>query len=456
MAENHEKAPKLFGTNGIRGVPNVDLTTEFSQGIGFSAGTFFSTERVAIARDTRQTGDMILSAVESGLMACGKNVIHLGILPTPALQYYCKLSRIYGVMITASHNPPQFNGIKCIDKDGTELGSGDEAIIEKIFADKGFKKMDWSKCGRIVNDNSAPDTYIHGILSHTDTGAISAADLRVAFDAGNGASFSTTPMLLSVLGLRTVTLNCNPDGKFTSRESEPKPENLGALISLVKQGGFDLGIAHDGDADRAVFIDEKGNFIDGDRMLSLIVKHVARRGDTVVTPVSSSDCISEICEKNGAKLVRTKVGAPVVSRKMIELKAAIGGEENGGIIYPAHQFCRDGAMTAALVLSYVAETGIPVSESISGLPPYFLSKKSLKVTEKWEKLSEKITGEFSGMDVDRTDGIKIINGKEWVLIRPSGTEPIIRIYAQGSSQERAGKLAEEYVSRISNLMTGNS
>ena len=154
MAEKHEKAPKLFGTNGIRGVPNVDLTTEFSQGIGFSAGTFFSTDRVAIARDTRQTGDMILSAVESGLMACGKDVIHLGILPTPALQYYCKLSGIYGVMITASHNPPQFNGIKCIDRDGTELGSRDEAIIEDIFAYKRFKKMDWSKCGRIVNDNS--------------------------------------------------------------------------------------------------------------------------------------------------------------------------------------------------------------------------------------------------------------------------------------------------------------
>jgi len=135
------------------------------------------------------------------------------------------------------------------------------------------------------------------------------------------------------------------------------------------------------------------------------------------------------------------------------LKAAIGGEENGGIIYPAHQFCRDGAMTAALVLSYVSETGIPVSESISKLPPYFLSKKSLKITKKWEELAERITGEFSGHDIDRTDGIKIINGKEWVLIRPSGTEPIIRIYAQGSSPERAGKLAEDYVSRISNLMT---
>ena len=443
---------RLFGTNGIRGIPNVDLSPVFAMEIGKSIGSYFNTERIAIARDTRVTGNMIESAVASGIMSSGRNVTDLGILPTPALQYYCKTHGIYGVMITASHNPPQFNGIKCIDRDGTELSEVDEIGVEDVYFTKKFAVSEWSACGTLRHDETAVDSYVAAILKKVDSAAISKASFKLAFDAGNGASFQTTPTLLTALNSRLVSLNCNADGRFTSRESEPKPENLSSLLSLVKSGNYDLGIAHDGDADRAVFIDEKGTFIDGDKTLSLIVRYTAHKGDVVVTPISSSDCIAEVCSEIGATLVRTKVGAPIVSRKMIEIKAKIGGEENGGVIYSSHQFCRDGAMTAALVLQLMAVSGKSISELIGELPKYSLTKRAVHISKPWDQLLQSLEAEFSGKDIDRMDGIKIHEGKNWVLIRPSGTEPIVRLYAQGKDEKESSRLADLYQEKLEKIM----
>ncbi len=443
---------RLFGTNGIRGTPNVDLTPNFAMEIGQSIGSYFHTGRIAIATDTRLTGAMIQAAVGSGIMSTGTELVSLGILPTPGLQFYCRTHSIFGVMITASHNPPQFNGIKCIDKDGTELSEENEIGVEEVYFSRKFTVPDWSKCGTLRQDNSADSAYVSAIIGRVDASAISRSNFRVAFDAGNGASYQTTPAMLSDLGAQVVSLNCNADGRFTSRESEPKPENLASLLELVKSGQFDLGIAHDGDADRAVFIDEKGKFIDGDKTLSLIVSHTARKGDTVVTPISSSDCISEVCDRVGARLIRTKVGAPIVSRKMIELKARIGGEENGGVIYSEHQVCRDGAMTAALVLQLMAKTGSSISNLIGELPKYTLTKRAVHITKPWSELLLSLEDEISGKDVDRMDGIKIKEGKNWVLIRPSGTEPIVRLYAQGKEEKQSKELADRYQNMLEKLM----
>lgn len=443
---------RLFGTNGIRGIPNADLSPAFAMEIGESIGSYFSVERIAIARDTRLTGNMIETAVASGIMSTGTSVTDLGILPTPALQYYCKTHDMYGVMITASHNPPQFNGIKCIDRDGTELAEEDEIAVEDVYFSKKFSVSNWSKCGTLAHDGTAADSYVAAILKKIDAASISKAALRIAFDAGNGASYQTTPALLTALNTRLVTLNCNADGRFTSRESEPKPENLSSLIGMVKSGSFDLGIAHDGDADRAVFIDEKGRFIDGDKTLSLIVRYTARKGDVVVTPISSSDCISDVCKEIGATLVRTRVGAPIVSRKMIDTRAKIGGEENGGVIYSDHQFCRDGAMTAALVLQLMAVSKKSISELIGELPKYTLTKRAVHIDKPWGELLQSLQAEFSGKDIDLTDGIKIKEGKNWVLIRPSGTEPIVRLYAQGKDEKESSALADQYQAKLEKIM----
>ena len=451
-----DERPPLFGTNGIRGEPNADLTPDFAMQIGKSIGTYFKDGTIAMGRDTRDTGPMIFNAVSSGIMSAGKEILDLGILPTPAIQYYCKINRIPGVVITASHNPPRFNGIKCIAADGTELPRNQEEVIEGIYYDRTFIQATWNNCGRVRIITDAVERYLAGIMQQVNAEAIRTQEFRVAFDAGNGAAYSSTPELLRRLGCSVVTLNANPDGKFTSRNSEPKPENLKDLINVVSGGKFDLGIAHDGDADRAVFIDSTGHFVDGDITLSLIVKSTIKPGDRVVTPISSSDAMDEICAAGGAELIRTRVGAPLVSRTMIEKKAKIGGEENGGIIYGPHQYCRDGAMTAALVLNLMAARKSGLKELISEIPEYHIHKLSADRKVEWEIIKRGILGYASDMKTDTSDGIKVFLKDGWVLVRPSGTEPIIRIYGESRTFARARDIAQEYQALIDGIQEGAS
>lgn len=435
---------KLFGTNGIRGIPNEDLSMEFCLKMGKAIGTYFTGEIIAVARDTRVSGHSIMSSVVSGILSTGKNIIDLGILPTPALQFYCRNHQVYGVMITASHNPPEFNGIKCIDRDGTELSKQNEDRIEDAYYSDRFRTVPWKDIGQIYAYGLGIKDYVGGITEKVSSEKIAKRNYRVAFDAGNGAAYLSTPILLDRLGCSVVSLNCNPDGKFSSRPSEPKEENLVALREVMRTGSFDLGIAHDGDADRAVFFNEKGEFIDGDMSLSLLVGSVVRKGDTVVTPVSSSDMLEEICRSRGVELIRTRVGAPVVSREMIERKARIGGEENGGVIFSDHQFCRDGAMTVALFLNLMAETGRKPSELISELPQYHLYRTSLRLSSDWSSIERTFESKVRRLKTDRTDGFKIHEDSGWVLVRPSGTEPIVRIYGHSRNVEDARSLAEKY------------
>ena len=451
-----DERPPLFGTNGIRGEPNADLTPDFAMQIGKSIGTYFKGGTIAMGRDTRDTGPMIFNAVSSGIMSSGKEILDLGILPTPAIQYYCKINRIPGVVITASHNPPRFNGIKCIAADGTELPRNQEEAIESIYYDRSFIQAPWNQCGRVRIITDAIEHYLTGVMQQVNTEAIRTREFRVAFDAGNGAAYSSTPELLRRLGCSVVTLNANPDGKFTSRNSEPRPENLKDLISVVSGGKFDLGIAHDGDADRAVFIDSTGHFVDGDITLSLIVKSTIKPGDRVVTPISSSDAMDEVCAAGGAELIRTRVGAPLVSRTMIEKKAKIGGEENGGIIYGPHQYCRDGAMTAALVLNLMAARKAGLKDLVSEIPEYHIHKLSADRKVEWETLKRGILGYASGMKTDTSDGIKVFLKDGWVLVRPSGTEPIIRIYGESRTFARARDIAQEYQALIDGIQEGAS
>lgn len=445
------KQPELFGTNGIRGVPNEDLTTDLAMGIGKAIGTFFNAGKIAIAKDTRISGDMFMLAVASAIMSTGSDVIYVGELPTPGLQYYCKSKGIPGVMITASHNPPQYNGIKAIDKDGTEIDEESEIKIEDIYNGKLFKQASWEKIGTYNYDSTAIGLYMDSIVSMVDEKAIKERRLNVVIDTGNGASYYTSPTILAKLNCHVVSLNANPDGKFSSRNSEPKPENLVDLISVMKTGKFDLGIAHDGDADRCVFIDEKGNYIDGDKSLALIVKHTIQKGDIVVTPVSSSDALENICREKGAKLISTRVGAPIVARAMIDNNASIGGEENGGIIYGKHQFCRDGAMTMALMLNLLTHENKTVSSLLEEIPDYTMAKSSVARKKSWEEIKKLLMENFSGKKMDFTDGVKIFDEDGWTLIRPSGTEKIIRIFSESTSKSLAEEYNKTYMDFLANL-----
>lgn len=438
---------RLFGTNGVRGLANSDMNINLAIDLGRAIGTFFKEGELAIASDTRTSSDMLRNAVTAGVLSTGMSVCDLGVVPSPALQFAVKNGGYNGgIIITASHNPPEFNGIKVIDPEGLELARSDEEQIESNYFARTFKTASWESIGKINSDDQWSGRYIEGILSQLDVDAIREKEFSVVLDCANGASFQTSPDLFSKLGCRLRTLNEEPDGRFPGHPSEPTPENLKDISQAVIEMGADLGIAHDGDADRTIFFDEKGNFLQGDKSLSLMAGHILRRKKgIVVTPVSSSSCVEDVVSGNGGEILYSRVGAPIVARTMLEKGAVFGGEENGGMIFPEHQYCRDGAMAAAKVVEMLALTGESLSELVSGLPVYYTTKTKItcpdeKKPEALAKMAEAVSSE----NIDKTDGLKIYVDSEWVLIRPSGTESIIRVYAEAKSEEQADMLAERY------------
>ncbi|NYT11137.1 MAG: phosphoglucosamine mutase [Methanomassiliicoccales archaeon] len=445
---------RLFGTNGVRGVVNEDMNICLAMELGQAIGEFMGGE-VAIGTDTRTSAQMIKSAVSSGLMAAGADVVDLGVVPTPALQYFIKTSEAHGgVMITASHNPPEFNGIKCVDADGTEMPREKEELIEALYFEKRFHHRGWREVGSIIPSADAIRQYSNAILSLVDVDAIRKANLSVVLDCANGAGSLCAPNLLEAMGVRAVTLNCNPQGTFPGHPSEPTPDHLGDLISLVRETDADLGIAQDGDADRAIFVDEKGNYLYGDKSLSILAMTAVReKGGTVVTPVSSSSCVEDVVRREGGEVVYTKVGAPIVARKMIEIGATFGGEENGGLIFPEHQYCRDAAMTTAKMLEILSTQGT-LSELVKQVPVYHLDKRKVKCPN---ELKQQVLGTIASMEsdrrVDQTDGLKIYFDDGWTLVRLSGTEPIVRIYSEGITRESARDRGENYERLVRDLIS---
>lgn len=436
---------KLFGTNGVRGVINQDMNVELALNVGRAIGTFMM-GRVAIATDSRTSGDLVRSAVSAGIMSAGSSVVELGMLPTPALQYYVKNSGVKGgVMITASHNPPEFNGIKCVDHDGTEMPRVKEEVIERIYDEKSFALPDWRSVGTISRLDGVGTSYVNAIRRSVDRAKIAEAGLNVVLDCANGAGCVTSPGLLDSLGVRAITLNGNPQGTFPGHPSEPTPENLKDLVAVVKATGADLGIAHDGDADRTIFVDGQGNYVYGDQSLTIVASYMVQEngGGIVVTPVSTSSCLEDVVKRHNGQVIYTKVGAPIVARKMMEVHAIFGGEENGGLIFPEHQHCRDAAMTMAKMLEIIAKKG-SLSELLKEVPRYCLDKRRLECPEeKKEWVLEQVEVFFAEKEMDQTDGIKIFFDGGWSLVRPSGTEPIFRIYSEGKDEATAKRCGDE-------------
>jgi phosphomannomutase/phosphoglucomutase len=446
---------RLFGTNGVRGLANSDMNINLATDLGRAMGTFFKEGEIAIASDTRTSSDMLRNAVIAGVLSTGMSVCDLGVLPSPALQFAVKNGGYNGgIIITASHNPPEFNGIKVIDPEGLELARSDEEQIESHYFERTFKTASWESIGHISRDDRWSGRYIEGILDKLDADSIRKKEFSIVLDCANGASYQTSPALFKKLGCRLRTVNEEPDGTFPGHPSEPTPENLRDISQAVVDMGADVGIAHDGDADRTIFFDEKGNFLQGDKSLSLMAGHIlSRKKGIVVTPVSSSSCVEDVVRKNGGEILYSKVGAPIVARTMFEKGAVFGGEENGGMIFPEHQYCRDGAMAAAKVVEMLAITGESLSKLVSELPVYHNTKTKVtcqdeKKPEALEKMAEAVASE----NVDKTDGLKIYFDSEWILIRPSGTEPIIRVYAEARSREQADALAERYSKMLKEIV----
>lgn len=433
---------KLFGTNGVRGIANEYMNPQMVMDVVRSLGTFMDNKgTVAIGRDTRISGDMLKSAAIAGALSSGLTVIDVGIGPTPSIQYYVRDHADAGIVITASHNPREYNGVKLIAGDGTEMSREDEGKIEKIYFSREFQPATWQHTGDLRHDVNANDLYIKGIINTIDADVIRQKKFKVVTDTGCGAGSLTLPFLLRRLGCEVITINAQIDGTFPSRNPEPTPDALSDLANLVIKEGAQMGVAHDGDADRAVFFDENGKFIDEEVLLAMMAKYVLQqKKGKLVTPVSSSQRMLDVAKEAGVNLIWTAVGSINVARKMMEVGAVFGGEGNGGLIFPEHQYCRDGAMSCAKLLEIMAD-GKKLSEMAKSVPVYFNSKAKVECHDP-KVIMEKVKADVTTtrMKVDATDGIKIWYEDGWVLIRPSGTEPIIRIFAESRTNERAAEL----------------
>jgi len=444
---------RLFGTNGVRFIPGVTGDMGFALKLAESIGTYLSEGEILVGRDGRLTGQMMSYSVTAGLMSSGRNIAESEVVPTPALQFSTKALGYRGsVMITASHNPSQYNGVKVMGPDGVEVSRLDEQRIEKIFHDGSANKANWKDVGTSRPETSVIRTYLNGIISKVNARLIAERKLKVVVDPGNGAQSLAAPYLLEALGCKVITVNSIIDGNFPGRGPEPTPENLRDLVVAVRASNADLGVAYDGDGDRCIFCDEGGNLYWGDQSGSLLADYLLERNpnSTVVTPVSSSQVIEAVAKRRGAKVIRTRVGSVDVSRTIIERKALMGFEENGGGFFPAHIPTRDGGMTTAVMLEVIAARAAPLSRLISAaFPRFYLAKTKVPIDPKRvREIMRKIERQGDGK-VEKVDGVKVwIDEKTWALIRPSGTEPIVRVFVESETKEKADSTAKKFVKAV--------
>ena len=446
---------KFFGTNGIRGVFPDDFNLEFIHDMTLSIGTYFEKGPILIGYDGRDSSPLICKIITSTLNSIGINCNIAGLVPTPCLEYAVKsLGYSGGIMITASHNPPQYNGIKPAGKDGVEISREDELLIEDIYLKKNWLSNP-EKWGTTEEETRSIETYLNGIKSHVNSKLIESKSFKVVLDLGNGAQAVSAPDFCKKVNCETILVNETIDGKFPGRGSEPTPQNLSVLSKTVIENQADFGIAFDGDGDRSIFCDNLGNILTGDRSALILIQHILTKNPNslVVTCLNSGTNTEVLTEKYNSKVIRTKVGSVEVSRKMLSTNALIGFEENGGFMFGKHNQVRDGCMSLALMLDLLANIDNSLSDEISKLPSSFTTKDKMKCSsDDVDKIISSLKEEFPESDL--SDGIKIIiDSKNWVMIRPSGTEPIIRIYAESENQEKLDALMIEFLQKAKSIIS---
>ncbi len=439
-------APRLFGTNGIRGIAGKDVNSRLAFRVGSALAVMFPGKRALVGRDGRLSSIMLSEGVAAGIMSQGSDVDDQSLITTPALEFTVRNSpSSVGVMITASHNPPEYNGFKIVDSDGIEIPRTKEEKMERlIYQDNWIIKR---IPGRRFSSEGQLSSYLTSIESHF-ANKDKIKDLKIVVDTGNGVASLTTPVLLKRMGARVIAINDDINGNFPGRNSEPRPENLGALSNIVREQAADLGIAHDGDGDRAIFVDEKGTVQPGDRSLALIEDDLLRTrpGVKVVTPINTSMVVSEIAKRRRGELVLTKVGSIEVSRTIVKTGALLGGEENGGIFYEPHHPVRDGTMAAILIVNTLLKRNKSLSKLMNELPRFHMIKEKIPCPDKKKtRVIDTLKTRLRGRISSTLDGVKVsVDGKGSALIRASGTEPLLRLYVEAKTEKEAGKILEEF------------
>ncbi|BAW30837.1 MAG TPA: phosphoglucosamine mutase [Methanothermobacter sp.] len=446
---------KLFGTSGIRGKFKEKITAKLSLNVGKALATYLKGEgKVIVGYDPRTSSQLIENALSAGLMEGGCDIIKIGMVPTPLVGYATsKLKAKAGVMITASHNPPEYNGIKIWNQNGMAYSPKQEQEIEKIIEKENYHTVDWNELGSAEYHPNITEMYIEDTLKHAKI----KPGLKVVVDCGCGAASHITPILLRKAGCEVLSLNCQPDGFFPGRDPEPTPKNLKDLMSVVKASGADLGIAHDGDADRMVAVDEKGEFADFDKLLTLVAKE---KGGKIITTVDASLSLDECLKKVGGTVIRTKVGDVHVAEALNKEDGSFGGEPSGTWLHPEFSLSPDGIFSALKLIEIVSMKG-PLSNLLDEIPSYYNIRGKIpcpdaKKAKVMEKIKEKLPGIFTEkIQIDDIDGIRItFEDHGWILIRPSGTEPYIRVRIETKKKETGKKLYSTCHSFIKETIRG--
>lgn len=450
----------LFGTNGIRGVFGKDLSLDFLVNISRSLAAYYKKGPILIGRDGRNSNNIMFNIVTAALNSDGLDTVDAGILPTPCLQYATKRIEFNGgIMITASHNPPEYNGLKPIANDGVELPRQDESVVEQIFENKTFITSEI--VGQNFKEEMIIDRYIDDVLALVDVDRIKKRKFKVTMDLGNGVQALVAPLLAKKLGCTVITVNGTIDGDFPGRGSEPTPSNLSLMSFVAKETNSDIGAAFDGDGDRSIFCDEKGIVSWGDKTGTLLAKYLILTKHPkakIVCPVNTTHILTKVAQDNGSEIIHTKVGSVEVSREMVKQGAIIGMEENGGFMYGVLNQVRDGALTTALMLDLMASEEKSLSAILSSLPKVYQYKSKFECTEMGliQKVVDSVKNHGSPMKIETLDGVKIwFDEESWLMLRPSGTEPLIRIYGESTDELLINSKVNEYTRLVKESLDEN-
>lgn len=441
----------LFGTSGIRGVVNVEFDPTTAMRLGMALADILKEGILVLGRDTRTSGEMISSAFTAGALAGGLEVVDLGVLPTPVLAYSTRsVGAVSGAMITASHNPPEFNGIKFFDRDGRAYGDALQDQIERVYGDGKFSRAEWDQLGHASSADYGAQ-YIDAVVRRVGL----KRPWKVAVDFGSGAAHRLAFDLLRSLHCHVVSLNAQPDGFFPGRSPEPTPQSMSVLMATVRNMECDTGFAYDGDADRAFFVDESGGCVEGDVALAAFASYVVKkhgRGE-VALPIDTSLTAQEAVEDNGGKVIWTKVGDANVAEVIVRRNAIFGGEPCGAWIHPDFHLSPDGVLSCVLLLKALEEEDVAAKEFFSRVNKYPMKRgKVVCRNEMKARVMKAIASVLpealdEKAEITQIDGIRVQVKAGWVLIRPSGTEPVIRVTAEARSE----RLAEDLFVRSYNL-----
>lgn len=455
----------IISVSGVRGQVGISLDVRVITRFALAFGTFIGGRTVVIGCDSRTSSPMLRHAVLAGLFATGCRIIDVGLCPTPTVLMMAKLLGAQGsITITASHNPVDWNGIEFASASGKLLTQAERDTLIQLYETEDFTLAPWNEQGTLEIFTDATAHHLQQILNSPwlDVDLIRNANLKVVLDCGNGAGSAISPALLQELGCRIIRLNCVPDGNFR-RPAEPTPEALDELCNTVRTAHADIGLAHDGDADRVVIVTDSGVALSGEWTLALVSDFILRnsqRADIVAT-VSTSRMLDDIAAKHGVKLHRTKVGVGWVVEKMHEVNAIIGGEGTGGVIYPTLHYTTDGIASIAAIVQHLAESDTTMSELVENMPHYEMCRKKLEIPSqeiatqlvdlalKTYQTNENST---SAPRLELTDGIKRVWDDRWVNIRKSGTEPVIRVFSEAPTSAQAATLCDETLDTLKVLM----